>query len=83
MEDCVLCFLVEFISCVCVFFFFFKGFGASRYSTLQKADCAYIHSKFLIRSSDVHRSNVHDGQTGGFLCFVLKDSLAPPACVFL
>lgn len=67
--------MVEFISCV-------SG-GPLRYSTLQEADWAYIHSELLIRSSDVHRSNVHDWQTGGFLCFVLKDSLAPPACMFL
>lgn len=57
--------------------------GPLWYSTLQEADCAYIHSELLIRSSDIHRSNVHNWQTGGFLCFVLKDSLAPPACVFL
>lgn len=53
------------------------------YSTLQEADGAYIHSKFLICSSDVHWSNVYDWQTGGFLCFVLEDSLAPPAWVTL
>ena len=76
-------------SVVCVVFhgwvYLFPVFfgGPLWYSTLQEADCAYIHSKLLIRSSDVHRSNVHDWQTGGFLCFVLKDSLAPPACVFL
>lgn len=62
---------------------FFRFFWPLWYSTLQEADCAYIHSKLLIRSSDVHGSNVHDWQTGGLLCFVLNDSLAPPVCVSL
>lgn len=72
---CNVSWLSLFISCV-------LG-GPLWYSTLQEADCAYIHSKLLIRTSDVHRGNVHDWQTGGLLCFVLKDSLAPPACMFL
>lgn len=73
---CNVSWLSLFFSCV------FFG-GPLWYSTLQEADCAYFHSELLIRSSDVHGSNVHDWQTGGFLCFVLKDSLAPPACMFL
>lgn len=53
--------------------------GPLQYSTLQKADGAYVNSKFLICSSNVHGSNVHDWQAGCFHCFVLKDGIAPPA----
>lgn len=74
-------FMIEFVSCS--FSFFGGEWGHCDIHTLQEAHCAYIHSKLLICSSDVHWSDVHDWQTGGFLCFVLQDSLAPSPCMFL
>lgn len=50
---------------------------------LQEADCTNVHSKLLICSSDVHWSNVHDGQPGCLLSFVLNHSLGPLTSVLL
>lgn len=58
-------------------------FLLSCYSTLQEADGADVHSKLLVSTSNVHGSNVHNGQSGRLQGFVLDDCLAPLACVFL
>lgn len=50
---------------------------------LQEADCTNVHSKLLVCSSDVYWSNVHDGQPGCLLSFVLNHSLGPLTCVLL
>lgn len=35
--------------------------------SLQEANCADVNTKLLVRSSNIHRSNVHDGQPAGLL----------------
>lgn len=62
------------VSHICFFVFFVF---------LQETDWSNVHSKLLISSTDVQRSNVHDGQSRCLLSFVLNHSLTPLACVFL
>jgi len=87
VEVCVKCFIVE-VFCVFVILLlcFVDGHlmdGYSKVFLLQEADSSYFHSELLIRATNVHGSNVHDGQTGRLLGLVLKDGLAPLACMFL
>lgn len=52
-------------------------------SFLQEADRADFNAKLLIRCTNIHRSNVNDGQAGCFRCLVVDDCLAPWASVWL
>ena len=51
--------------------------------SLQEADRPDVDSKLLVRSTNIHGSNVHDGETRGLLRSVLDHRLAPLARVFL
>lgn len=46
-------------------------------SFLQEANWANFDAKLLIRCTNIHRSNVNDGQAGCFRCLVVDDCLAP------
>lgn len=50
-------------------------------SFLQEANRADLNAKFLIRCTNIHRSNVNDGQAGCLCCLVVNDCLAPCASV--
>lgn len=45
--------------------------------SLFETDWANVQTKLLISSTNVHRCNVEDGQTGWFVCSVLNHCLAP------
>ena len=51
--------------------------------SLQEADCPDLDSKLLVSSADIHRGNVHYGQTRGLLRPVFDHCLAPLSRVFL
>lgn len=55
----------------------------SKFIFLQEADWANIYAKFLIGSTNVHRSNVNDGKTRCFCCLIFDDCFAPSASVRL
>lgn len=48
---------------------------------LQEADGTNFDAKLLIRCTNIHRSNVNDGQAGCFRGLVIDDCLAPCASV--
>lgn len=39
----------------------------SGFRFLQEADRPYVHTKFLLGSSDVHGCNINDGEARGLL----------------
>lgn len=49
----------------------------------QEADWANFNAKFLIGCTNVHRSDVNNGQPRCFCCFVVDDCLAPCTSVRL
>ena len=55
----------------------------SRFLFLQEAHRSKFHSKLLIWGTDVHRSDVNDGQARCFGGLVVDDRLAPSAAVRL
>lgn len=48
-------------------------------TALQEAHWPDVNAELLIWAADVHRGNVHNGESCCFLCPVLKDCLAPVA----
>lgn len=51
--------------------------------SLFETDWANVQTKLLISSTNVHRCNVEDGQTGWFVRSVLNHCLAPLTSVSL
>lgn len=51
--------------------------------SLFETDWANVQTKLLISSTNVHRCNIEDGQTGWFVCSVLNHCLAPLTSVSL
>ena len=45
--------------------------------TLQEAHGPDVNAELLVRATNVHRSHIHNGKSGGFLCPVFKHCLAP------
>lgn len=53
--------------------------NTSLLTALQEAHWPDINAELLVGATNVHRGNVHNRKSCGFLCPVLKDSLAPVA----
>lgn len=55
----------------------------SRFLFLQETDGSNFKAELLVWSTNIHRSNINDGQARCFRCLVLNDCLAPCTGVWL
>lgn len=55
----------------------------SRFLFLQETDGSNFKAKLLVWSTNVHRSDINDGQARCFRCLVVDDCLAPCTGVWL